>query len=235
MDRKTALKLRKYNLILWYIIGGCALAAILLTILVRLGAIGLEVNSVAGILIPLLVFLGALCQIAAYYKENTLAYEKAQPEQLEEITALYETVKEDLIKQGIDQWDEAYPARGDIIEDIRNKEMYIVRLGNTLAAAYTINRTQDNAYKFGSFKDKKGEYLVLHRLCVLPALQHMGLAGRVMEHIEAEAKKAGASSVRLDVFTKNPRAMALYERMGYAYAGDAYWRKGKFHLLEKLL
>lgn len=233
MDRKTALKLRKYTLILWYIIGGCALAGMLLTI--HLGSIGMVVNSVTGIFIPLLVFLGALCQIVAYYKEKTLTYEKAQSEQLEEIMALYETVKEDLIKQGIDQWDEAYPVRGDIIEDIRNKEMYIVRLGNTLAAAYTINRTQDNAYKFGSFKDQKGEYVVLHRLCVLPALQHMGLAGRVMEHIEAEAKKAGASSVRLDVFTKNPRAMALYERMGYTYAGDAYWRKGKFHLLEKLL
>ena len=43
------------------------------------------------------------------------------------------------------------------------------------------------------------------------------------------------SSIRLDVFTKNPRAVKLYENAGYSYAGDAYFRKGKFLLMEKLI
>ena len=103
-----------------------------------------------------------------------------------------------------------------------------------LVAVYTLNKHQDAAYKFGAFKDNSDNFIVLHRLCVKPEYRGMGIAARTLRHIDEEALKEGFSSIRLDVFTKNPRAVKLYESAGYSYAGDAYFRKGKFLLMEKL-
>ena len=80
-----------------------------------------------------------------------------------------------------------------------------------------------------------GEGRVLIRPSGTEPLVRVMIEGKNQKLIEEEAKKEGASSIRLDVFTKNPRAVKLYEQAGYEYAGDAYFRKGKFSLMEKLL
>lgn len=40
-------------------------------------------------------------------------------------------------------------------------------------------------------------------------------------------------SVRLDVFSKNPYAIRLYENNSYEKRGNVCWRKGEFYLMEK--
>jgi len=57
----------------------------------------------------------------------------------------------------------------------------------------------------------------------------------MLSHIEEQIKNMGYSSVRLDVFSKNPYAIRLYEKNGYKKRGYADWRKGRFFLMEKTL
>lgn len=42
-------------------------------------------------------------------------------------------------------------------------------------------------------------------------------------------------AVTLDTFLGNPIALSLYHSFGYGYAGDVFFRKGKFHCFEKSL
>lgn len=235
MADKRLVKFKKYNMICWCVIGAVSFVVIILTLLSRARVFDIRFNPVIGIVIPLFAGLGALAQITAYFKENKLVYAQAKEEEKEEIMEIFSAVKDDMAALGIDQWDGNYPGITDITKDIKNGEMYTVRQGGRLTAVYTLNTQEENAYKFGAFKDKSGGYRVLHRFCVHPEYQHMGMAFGILGHIETAAKKEGISSIRLDVFTKNPRAMELYKRAGYTYAGDAYFRKGKFHLMEKLL
>ena len=54
-------------------------------------------------------------------------------------------------------------------------------------------------------------------LDVAPEYRRGGLATRLMERAEAEAREAGCSSMALHVFTGNEAAIRFYERMGYAF------------------
>lgn len=46
-------------------------------------------------------------------------------------------------------------------------------------------------------------------------------------HIEEELRKSNVGAVRLDVYSKNPFALALYTRCGYTQMGTVDWRKSR--------
>ena len=56
----------------------------------------------------------------------------------------------------------------------------------------------------------------LHKIYVHPAWQGRGLGSLLMRHCEREACKLGASRLLLAVNKKNARAIAAYERNGFA-------------------
>ena len=51
-----------------------------------------------------------------------------------------------------------------------------------------------------------------------PAVRGLGLAARIMEALDHEARARGAAAMRLRVRSYNPRAMAVYGRAGYVPA-----------------
>lgn len=164
-----------------------------------------------------------------------LSFHKALLNDLDEINLMYKTVIVDMISNGILQWDEIYPDRETIRQDIIKGEMYIARHGNLLAAAYTLNSECDDEYKNGNWKNISEPYFIVHRLCVNPQLQKQGIGTYIMLHIEEYARNNNASSIRLDCFPENHSATALYKRLGYTRTGIATYRKGKFLLMEKML
>ncbi len=235
MNNKTNMKIKKYNMIMWSFLGGVSFIILVLTILSLAGVMNVLFNPVLGILIPAIMVLSSCSQIRAYFMETMFFYEKAQESDRDAVMGLLNVAKDNMKENGIDQWDELYPAVGDVSKDIREGTLTLVKQGGKLVAVYTLNRTQDTAYKFGDFKDTSDNFVVLHRLCVNPEYQGMGIAAQALKHIDETAAKEGFSSIRLDVFTKNSRAVKLYENAGYNYAGDAYFRKGRFLLMEKLI
>lgn len=76
---------------------------------------------------------------------------------------------------------------------------------------------------------------MIHRLCVNPKFQKRGIGTRTLQYIENQVKDQGIETIRLDVFTLNPYALRLYEKLGYNKVGYANWRKGRFQLMEKRL
>ena len=56
-----------------------------------------------------------------------------------------------------------------------------------------------------------------------------------MDFAEEDAATKGYHTIRLDAFTQNPAAVALYERCGYRNAGTVRFRKGIFFCYEKKL
>ncbi len=133
------------------------------------------------------------------------------------------------------QWDEMYPTREDIAEDIRKNDLSIGLLGGDIAVIYTVNDECDEQYKYGAWKYPNCKYRILHRICVDPKYQNRGIANRTLKHIENELRELGIEALRLDVYSKNPYALSLYHNNGYEKVGIAQWRKGTFLLMEKRL
>jgi ribosomal protein S18 acetylase RimI-like enzyme len=62
--------------------------------------------------------------------------------------------------------------------------------------------------------------LYFGRLAVLPAWRGRGIARKLVERVEAEARAQGLARVQLGVRTALPRLRASYERMGYRVVSE---------------
>jgi GNAT superfamily N-acetyltransferase len=63
------------------------------------------------------------------------------------------------------------------------------------------------------------------RMYVAPGARGLGLARRMLAHLEATAAGVGASALVLETGLKQPEAIALYESSGYTeMAGFGYYR-----------
>ena len=136
---------------------------------------------------------------------------------------------------GIPQWDEIYPSRDVLSEDLERGELYVGLLGGAIACSFTLSPRCDPEYASGDWQYPALSFSVIHRLCVHPSFQNRRVAAQAMRFIEDTLRSSGIQAVRLDAFSLNPYALRLYERLGYRKAGEANFRKGLFYLFEKKL
>lgn len=74
----------------------------------------------------------------------------------------------------------------------------------------------------------KGENIIeLHRLYILEKLIRYGIGGLLMQKCLDEAKSRGFDALWLSVFNLNARAIAFYERLGFARAGETGFYYGE--------
>lgn len=154
---------------------------------------------------------------------------------LNEVAALYLAAIKQMDAQSIPQWDEIYPSREILAEDIARGEMELLRMEGRIVAAFTLNDRCDEEYALGTWHLPEARFCVIHRLCIHPSFQGRGVAGCVMDYIEQSLHVRGFESIRLDAFSQNPFALRLYEKRGYEKAGEVSFRKGVFYLYEKKL
>ena len=164
-----------------------------------------------------------------------IQYRIAGMEDLEEIFHMVQNAIENMNQQGIRQWDTIYPDKVILKEDILKKQLRVGVIDGQIAVIYVLNQECDEAYQIGKWMHQTEPYYVIHRLCVNPAFQNRGIAGSAMLHIERELLDMGITAIRLDVFSRNPYALKLYDSLGYTRVGEAHWRMGEFYLMEKYL
>ena len=164
----------------------------------------------------------------------TYDFRKANKYNLKPIIELFSRAVKDLCARGIDQWDEYYPTSQILKNDIDSGDMYVLCENGEIVSAVVINEHQEEEYEQSKWKDD-GKPAVIHRLCVDPMAQSKGTGRRTMEFAEQLIKEKGYTSIRLDVFTKNPRAYQLYKNLGYQHTGEFNFFKGRFFLLDKIL
>lgn len=57
-------------------------------------------------------------------------------------------------------------------------------------------------------------------LGVDPSMQSKGIGAKLVEYLMEQGRKAGKTQAALDVSVLNPRAQALYERLGFKLTGQ---------------
>lgn len=166
---------------------------------------------------------------------NNIIYRQAEMSDLPEIWSLVNSAVHEMEKNGIYQWDELYPIPEDFSEDISKGELNIGTIDGKIAVIYAINQSCDEEYRQGKWQYPNEPFEVIHRLCVSPEFQRMGIAAKTVSHIEEQLREQGISVIRLDVYSKNPYALRLYEKQGFQKTGMVKWRKGDFYLMEKYI
>lgn len=159
----------------------------------------------------------------------------ATPDALDEVLALAWSCVDHMVSCGILQWDDVYPDRGSIERDIHEGCALLARQRGEVVAYLALDSIQDPEYALVDWHLDDAPIAVIHRLMVSPTWQGRGLGQWCMAIAEQRAARAGCATMRLDAFTGNPRAIRLYERLGYRAAGVVHFRTGEFTCFEKAL
>lgn len=162
-----------------------------------------------------------------------IEYRTANEDDLDEVCSMVQDAVAHMIEQNIFQWDELYPVREDFAADIARQQLTVGVADGRIAVIYVLNQECDAEYADGDWKYKDEPFYVIHRLCVSPGFQRMGIAENTLRHIEETLAAMGICEIRLDVFSGNPFAQRLYEKAGFHRTGEVHWRKGTFYLMEK--
>ena len=162
---------------------------------------------------------------------------KAEISDLENIMLMYKSCVTGMIANGIDQWDESYPNAEVIMEDLIAQTYFVAIKNNIIIAGINIDQNQDDTYLAIDWKDKKNQFLVVHRLAVKVEFWSDGIGKSLMLFTENLVTEKGLNSIRLDTYSGNPKAMEFYRRLGYIELGtiDLKPNKDKYHCFEKII
>ena len=150
------------------------------------------------------------------------------------VVSLYKGAAQKMNAENIFQWDDAYPSESILKADIAAEQM-CAGVAREIVSLFVLNQECDAEYATADWHYHGNDFMVLHRFCVHADKQGAGIGTQTMFAIETMLKDKGVRSLRLDAFSRNPRALNLYRSLGYKKTGEAQWRKGLFYLFEKLL
>ena len=139
-----------------------------------------------------------------------------------------------MIAMQIFQWDDIYPNRQVLEDDLKNGWMYGYYSDSELCGIITLNNRQSPEYSDIVWKYKDENPLVIHRMCVAPNHQVKGIAKTLIAFAEDFALKNHHKTIRLDAFVNNPIATGIYRKLGYIERGIVKFRKGDFYCFEKM-
>ncbi|PFA68290.1 GNAT family N-acetyltransferase [Bacillus sp. AFS015802] len=146
---------------------------------------------------------------------------KATPDELDTIMDVYIRCKNDLDEKGLLQWNDEYPSREYFDEEMGSGNLYVLMVDGEVAGSATLNEWQSPEWR--EIPWKLDNEWVIHALFLDPLQQGKGLGTAFMEKCEELAGEKGYGSIRLDAYSRNTGAKALYEKMGYEYRGSVYF------------
>lgn len=124
---------------------------------------------------------------------------------------------------GIFQWNESYPTERAFQNDLARRELWVFDPGPGPVACLVVSEQMDPEYRGVAWNSPHAGARYVHRLAVHPDWQRKGLAGKLMDFAESHARAQGATSIRLDTFSRNSGNQRFYENRGYRRLGAVYF------------
>ena len=163
---------------------------------------------------------------------------KATLKDLDAIKALTEACAKAMQEKGIFQWNEHYPSRERLAQDIQKEELFLLEEQEEILGIIVLTPEIDEEYIPIKWLTPGGNNLYVHRLATHPSVWGTGYGQKLMGFAENLAAEQNYQSVRLDTFSQNQRNQKFYESRGYKRLGNIYFPKQSdhpFYCYEKVL
>ncbi len=164
--------------------------------------------------------------------------EKVHILNLDAIFSLTKSCAKHLIENEIFQWNEYYPSKEVLKNDIELNQLWKLVENNLIIGIIALTEIEDVEYKSVKWLTENDTNLYIHRLAVHPNYQGKGYAQQLMNFAENYAKEHNYDSIRLDTFSKNIRNQQFYEKRNYIKLESIYFPKQSehpFYCYEKVL
>lgn len=146
---------------------------------------------------------------------------RAMYQDMNRIINIIEEAKEYLKLNNIDQWQNNYPNKNTIAQDIMMNEAYIVYLDEIACAYFMLSYQKESSYDEvieGAWSNNE-DYAVIHRLAIAKEFRGQGLATKIFERIEEEVS-LNSKQIRIDTHKENLAMKSLLENRDYNYVGE---------------
>ena len=167
---------------------------------------------------------------------NEYLFRKAQISDIPEIWVILQKAIQRRKEEGSNQWQDGYP-NPEVIQNDIEKEIGFVLTDNQKIIGYTavlINDEPEYARIEGKWVTN-ADFVVFHRVAISEDYLGKGLAKIMIGCIEDYALQNKIYSVKADTNFDNHAMMAIFNRLGYVYCGEVYFRGSARRAYEKVL
>ena len=162
--------------------------------------------------------------------------QQAQPSHIPQIWGILQGAIEKRKEEGSRQWQDGYPNPEVIAQDIEKGVGYVLKSGGEIIAytAVLINDEPEYANLKGEWLSN-GDFIVFHRVAVSRRYAGQGYAQKMLLWVEQFARKHRIYSIKADTNFDNAAMLNLFEKLGYTYCGEVFFRGSPRKAFEKVL
>lgn len=171
-----------------------------------------------------------------------MLFRKSEPKELENILEIVVETQKYFKENGIDQWQNGYPNRETILDDMNKDQSYVLLDDNDeICGICTISFIEEESYKKivdGEWKSdiETVPYGVIHRIAIKGNLKKKGVGSFIFREVEKIVRAKNINSIKVDTHEDNKPMQESMKRNGYEYCGVVYIQGGaKRVAFEKLL
>ncbi|QMU31220.1 GNAT family N-acetyltransferase [Adhaeribacter radiodurans] len=156
-----------------------------------------------------------------------------------EIPAIWEILQQAILRRkadGSNQWQDGYPNPEVILADIEKGIGFVLTAEEKIVGYSAVIMNDEPAY--AAIEGKwltNADFVVVHRVAIADKYAGKGLAKKILEFIEELALDNNIYSIKADTNFDNVAMMKTFEKSGYTYCGEVYFRASPRKAYEKVL
>lgn len=151
---------------------------------------------------------------------------------IDTLMSIFEEARKTIASLGIDQWQNGYPSREVIEEDVKLMQSYFVTSDGETVGTFALIEDGEPTYDriFGGewlSGDKKDTYFAIHRVAISVKCRGKGISTQIIDYCADKAKKSGKISLRIDTHEGNIVMRKMLEKHGFICCGKIFLRDGE--------
>ncbi|HAT4246129.1 TPA: GNAT family N-acetyltransferase [Clostridium perfringens] len=167
-----------------------------------------------------------------------MEFRQAKISDLDQIVEIIELSKKYLKETKVDQWQDGYPAKEDLIRDIESRNSYVLTNKDEIVATTVISLDGESTYNsiFNGEWITSEDYIVMHRVAVHDKYKGKGIFKELIKEAESLALNKGISSIKIDTHRDNISMQRAVVKNNFQKCGIIYLEDGSERIaFEKVL
>lgn len=156
---------------------------------------------------------------------------KSSASDLDKLMSIFDEARATIAALGIDQWQNGYPSREVITEDIKAARSYSVETDSDICGTFvlvddgevTYDKIYDGHWLTG---DESDDYVAIHRVAISVKNRGSGISTAIIDYAARFARELGRASLRIDTHEGNVVMRRMLEKHGFKYCGVIYLQSG---------
>lgn len=158
---------------------------------------------------------------------------------ISDISKIWEIIQNAIQRRkedGSNQWQDGYPNLNVIENDILKEVGYVLTIENeTIGYSAVLINDEPEYEKIEGKWLTNNDYVVVHRIAIAKDFLGQNLSKIILDYIENLALQKNIFSIKVDTNFDNIAMLKIFDKLGYNYCGEVYFRGSARKAFEKVL